>query len=216
MFRFQMVLFRYFFNVFIWTCIPRFFFIALIPCGCSSSFFPSQIFVCNLFFTALEGNKRYFDRAPTLKFSAVSSGYLKARRKIKINKEISSVAFAPAIFSAFRTLPSSYSVDLLLLWKYVHIQCAFDIFAVLQFMFRTTVHRIRQYRSGKIANFSFRCKKKRVFRRRVNSVLHTCISRCLAAACCIASTIRWEIWAGNIPYRKYVRFQFPIFPYRAF
>lgn len=127
-FDFKWFCFVSFFNVFIWTLYsPFFFLIALTLCGCSSSFFPFRIFVCNLF-TALEGNKRYFDRAPTLKFSAVSSGYLKAHRKIKITKKNEQHCVFPRYFPSFSFTPHtsplshhSYSIDLLLLRKCVHI-----------------------------------------------------------------------------------------------
>lgn len=92
--------------------------------------FPSQMFICNLFFTALEPNKRYFDRAPTLKFSTVSScvGYLNARKKSR--RATYFFLFRPYSVS-FYSFQLLRCIDLLLLSKRtLHIHFDVDSFDI--------------------------------------------------------------------------------------
>lgn len=53
---------------------------------CHRAFFHFEFFVCNLFFAALEPNQRYFDRAPTPKYLAVSGGAWQVENKRKLKE----------------------------------------------------------------------------------------------------------------------------------
>lgn len=53
---------------------------------CHRAFFLFEFFVCNLFFAALEPNQRYFDRAPTPKYLAVSGGAWQVENKRKLKE----------------------------------------------------------------------------------------------------------------------------------